>query len=163
MAMDLERIAVGAAHECVRQQVGVSELAHLLDAYSYALRAVADGDLCPIFVDVCHLGVLIEPHKNQNFFRVTPVTFADGGSSANHQDIPRLVRQWVTAVQEFPDALGYEAIDEFVKELLWIHPFADGNGRLAWIVYNWLAGTLDNPDPLPYYFGEAITDEKEST
>lgn len=45
--------------------------------------------------------------------------------------------------------------DPIIKQLLDIHPWADGNGRTASILRNWMLGTMDDPTPLPYYYGEA--------
>ncbi len=45
-------------------------------------------------------------------------------------------------------------VDDYIKQLLDIHPWADGNGRTASILRNWMLGTLDDPSPLPYYYGE---------
>jgi len=44
--------------------------------------------------------------------------------------------------------------DEFVVEFLKIHPFKDGNGRVAFLLYNILNNSLDDPAPLPDYFKE---------
>ena len=41
-----------------------------------------------------------------------------------------------------------------IKALLDIHPWADGNGRTASILRNWVYGKLDDPEPLPYYYGD---------
>lgn len=43
--------------------------------------------------------------------------------------------------------------EEAYRELMEIHPWADGNGRTGKIVYNWLKGTLDNPVLPPNFFG----------
>lgn len=41
--------------------------------------------------------------------------------------------------------------DLYIKQLLQIHPWVDGNGRVASILRNWMLNTLDDPSPLPYY------------
>jgi fido (protein-threonine AMPylation protein) len=38
---------------------------------------------------------------------------------------------------------------EAVRSFLRIHPFTDGNGRVAFVLYNWLNHTLLAPAPLP--------------
>ena len=48
-----------------------------------------------------------------------------------------------------------EAIGEWIRQFLVIHPFVDGNGRTALVLYNWLLGTLDDPQKYPDYFGES--------
>lgn len=80
-------------------------------------------------------------------YRHTPVVFRDGGSSANHEDIPRLMRNL------FANG-GLLTPDEFTKEFLDIHPFTDGNGRVGSLIWNYLNGTITNPEPMPYFFGD---------
>jgi Fic family protein len=44
--------------------------------------------------------------------------------------------------------------NHYAREFLEIHPFADGNGRVASLLWNWLSGNLGDPEPMPYFFGE---------
>lgn len=90
------------------------------------------------------LGGLAEP-DNRGKYRVTPVTFASGGTAAKHQDVERLMFN----LFEYGDALS---VDEFTKQFLWIHPFNDGNGRTGWLLYNWRNNSLENPVKMPEYF-----------
>jgi len=48
-----------------------------------------------------------------------------------------------------------EDADSLIKTLLDIHPFVDGNGRVASILRNLMIGSMDDPQPLPYYYGNA--------
>lgn len=154
--MSLVAIATGAAVECERQQVGIRQLGYLLNAHAHACFY---GMRTP--GDIISLAVKVEPYKNLHGFRKTPVTFQNGGSSAMASEISRLVDQLCESVHMFiidPSAedLAHsmavtkdQLLNALVKEFLWIHPFVDGNGRVAWLLYNYLMGTLDNPLPLP--------------
>lgn len=157
--MDIVRVASIAAAECVRQQVGLYELGQLIKAYENVHAAPQYFTEMPS--DFERIAAIVEPHKNRYGFRKTPVTFANGGSSANAQEIFRLVSRLCADINMLggPDLMignenGSDLVDTIVKEFLWIHPFGDGNGRVGWILYNYLRGTMDSPDPLPDYFGE---------
>lgn len=46
-------------------------------------------------------------------------------------------------------------IADFVtREFLLIHPFADGNGLVGSLVWNFINGTIEKPEPMPYFFGQ---------
>lgn len=151
MNTNLVQIAQVAASECVRQHVGLNRLVTLLDAYRQVVSMDVDS-MSAFFQEknperfIRWLAGEVEP-DNQGRFRTTPVTFANGGTAAPASEVPRLVAQ-LCAIGDSLTA------DEWTKEFLWIHPFSDGNGRTGWILYNILSGTMDNPVPLPKFFGE---------
>lgn len=111
----------------------------------------------------------VEPDMNPMWeghsWRRSEVGFLHGGDAAAAIDIPARMRRWASnfifeANDYHPgDGLrryieGDTALaDMWVKDLLDIHPWADGNGRVASIFRNWLLDTMRNPLPLPYYFG----------
>lgn len=149
--MNLVKIATACAVECERQQVGLAELGYLIRAYRYVVN-VGEQSFDSLGFQI--LAKMIEPDKNGGGFRIKPVTFANGGSSANSQEIPRLMQSHVEVIDHFNNGLlnfmpREKIVAQVVKEFLWIHPFADGNGRLAWLLLNYLLGTLDDPVPLP--------------
>lgn len=138
-----EKVVDVVMSECVRQHVGFERVETLINAYNnfnehIKNNGIIDGDY------VESLGGLAEPDNNGRF-RVSPVTFASGGTAANHNDVKRLIHN----LFEYGDELNS---DEFTKEFLWIHPFNDGNGRTAWLIYNWKNNSLNNPEKMPEYF-----------
>lgn len=61
------------------------------------------------------------------------------------REVPDLMDKWTANLQTMTSEEAY-------KELLLIHPLADGNGRLGKIAYNMLRGTLDKPQMPPNFF-----------
>lgn len=83
-------------------------------------------------------------------YRDTPVTFADGGSSCHPQSVPYAMGRLLEHIPEKVDTDGKgmifaEDVDAWIKQFLWIHPFEDGNGRVAALLFNWLLKSLDSP------------------
>lgn len=160
MTIYLERIASVAARECERQQVGVDRLASLIDAH-YQVMTIwpdpTDGNVNRS--DICALGKLVEP-SNFGELRRIPVTFRDGGSSASTHMIPELLDNLINSLHLAVDLdstsdeheVDHWYVRKWIKDFLWIHPFTDGNGRTAWVLYNWMRGRMHNPDPLPDFF-----------
>lgn len=144
--MNLERVATLAARECIRQHVGIDRLSTLLDGYGYAARNMRDraGLVDAGAEGLALLGGIVEP-DNHGRFRTSPVTFRDGGTAARSNEIERLL----DTLFMHGDTL---TVEEWTKQFLWIHPFVDGNGRTAFVLYNVLNGTLDHPEPLPEFF-----------
>jgi len=127
--MTLTHIAQVCAAECERQKVGVMELANLLSAYEYARTHYyyASGRK-PEISDILMLGKMIEPEKGR--IRTVPVTFANGGSAAPADTVADALVRLCDAVDE--EMTAYWFCEAFLK----IHPFLDGNGRTAFLLYN---------------------------
>lgn len=141
MGADLQKIAAACVVECERQHVDIHALGNLILAYDYAVTCSLEP---PWFAAVLRLGTLVEPEVNTHGFRITPVTFTGGGAAVRPRQIPQ-------AMQRLDESVGVLTAHEYTHEFLKIHPFKDGNGRVAFVLYNWMSGTLDSPQPLPEF------------
>ncbi len=81
-------------------------------------------------------------------YRQTPVSFDHGGHSANWSTITEAMPRLISHAPELCEFYAWYA---WIKAFLDIHPFQDGNGRIASLLFNWGMGTLNEPFPLPYY------------
>jgi hypothetical protein len=145
--MDLKRVAEVAAGECVRQQVGVYELGGLISAYAAAQGLAESGRRPDDWALLGRQGLAFKVEgDNGGHYRTVPASFADGSFAIHPDNVPRAMGNWYAAV-------GKVDVDDYVKEFLDIHPFSDGNGRLAWLIRTWLLGQWANPEPLPDYYG----------
>lgn len=139
-----QRIEAACLVECNRQGVGAAERQQLMYAY-YSMLQNAKTE-SPSFSSgtVLSWGKIIEPIKAHGIRR-TPVTFANGTTGFN----PTLIQQAMDSLFANRENM---TVDEFVKEFLIIHPFHDGNGRTAFVLYNALTGNPTEPVALPDYF-----------
>ena len=145
--MDIEQVSSLCARECIRQHVGLDRVAFLLTAYYTALKMNKDG--LPTLENIIELSGIIEP-VDAGKIRHIPVTFANGTRAVAPNDVPLAIeRLFEHGLDE-----NNTDVDFFVKSFLDIHPFQDGNGRTAFILYNWLNKSLDKPLTLPNYYGE---------
>jgi hypothetical protein len=80
-------------------------------------------------------------------FRKVPAVFNQGNPALPPGQIDN-------AMIRLFQAEDWMSPDEFTKEFLEIHPFADGNGRVASLIWNYLSGTIEDPEPMPYFFGQ---------
>lgn len=91
------------------------------------------------------LGRIVEPGVNTNGFRKCGVKVGRR-ICVDYKKVPKLLE----------NLLGRQRVmtpEELYKEFLEIHPFVDGNGRVAKVIYNTLKGTLDAPVMPPNFFG----------
>lgn len=124
------------AIECDRQ--GTDKKVEMAIALAWAKRVSRDG-LPPTKLDILILGQKVEPTVNHSGFRKTPVSFANGSLAVDWNHVPRLIDQ---LLQHWTDISPQEVFQEFER----IHPFADGNGRVGQILFNWRNSTLHDPE-----------------
>ena len=136
-----ERITRACSRECERQGVGADRLQMLVDGYDYCLE---HQNRLPTVDDLLTLALTIEPTTGGRFRR-TPVVFSDGGSGVTASEVPDTIQRLFANLDGATDAF------EFTRAVLVTHPFIDGNGRTAFVLYNWLSGTLLEPRPLPEF------------
>ena len=140
---------IGACEvEAIRQGVGSLELERLIKAFIWLKRHL-DYD-CRLGIHftvglILEVASQIEPVQAASI-RATPVTFQNGSLGLNPQLIQRALVSLAGQFHSLP-------ADEFIKELLVIHPFADGNGRTAFALYNFITNRMTAPAPLQDYFG----------
>lgn len=131
------------ANECVKQNVGPDAMADTISAIDYVFEHKEQ----PLTMNLIQrLGSLVD--ANNHDFRHTPVVFKDLGTAAKHAEIPRKLEQWCLFVNAARIEFGYRFLymdaRVYIREFLWIHPFKDGNGRVAFILHNLLTGTFHN-------------------
>lgn len=145
------------AHETERQSGTMSEAAGMARAWQYMYDSRFDELTEDDLITCVYLINDITGYRN------TPVFFRNGGHAVNHLSIPRAMEALVSAINE-PGIFTERRInpgvtvtditpDTITKEFLDIHPFADGNGRVASLLWNRLNKTLNCPNPMPYFFG----------
>ena len=140
-----QRISDACKIECDRQHVGEVEHKQLIEAYHYMLKQHYNYRTISI-VDILSLSSIVEPIKAKSL-RQTPITFSNGNMGLAPELILNALNGLLANIQQLE-------VDEFVKEFLIIHPFQDGNGRTAFLLYNLLTHKRGYPVALPDYFGE---------
>ncbi len=126
------------AQECAAQQSGPLSVYWMATGYNLLHSIHLSGR--PLTVeDLLELGVLIEPDKNANGTRRIPVYFDRTGTTLPWENIDEQLPKLV----ESQDQL-------YPLEFHWyfernIHPFADGNGRVGSLLFNFFNKTLGTP------------------
>lgn len=133
--------------ECERQHATTPEdISNMMRAYGFA-TGIAEMDRPIQMWEIIGLGMLVDPIANPGGrFRSGPAVFLNGGGSVTAHLIEETLQELLEYHTDVPFLPG-----DFYKELMYIHPFKDGNGRVGALVYNILNGTLDNPVTPPEY------------
>lgn len=130
-----------AADECERQRSGERSVAWMVNGWYFATT--------PRFTisreNLLLLAGLVEPRENGGkSFRRVNVTVG-GSVPMAHTLVDRAMENLIAAVGDLDPDAWYREYEE-------IHPLADGNGRTGSILWNWLRGTLDNPEVPPDFW-----------
>lgn len=140
-----------AIEECSRQNdLSLDSVARMveatIEAYNCWLSCFIHNDEETeenIFYFIKRLGAIVKP-QNEKGFRQTPVVFANGDSGISHNQIERVLKLLISAIN------GLTA-DEFYIEFEKIHPFEDGNGRVGAILWNLLSNNADPVCPPDFF------------
>lgn len=166
--MSNEKVISSIKIECDRQRVGEDRQEMLLRAYKLVCNEWLEPNLWGTFLvrddprpitkeRILQLAEIIEP-SNGGVYRTTPVSFKSIVGGVTPSNIHIAMQAWFQYFnEEYPfaieDVFGETSADPVINEFLLIHPFSDGNGRLAWLLRVWLLNQWDDPKPLPNYFG----------
>ena len=133
--------------ECDRQSVGPLRVMDLANAWY--LIFISNADRIMSLPIIMSLGKLIEPEANNFWWRQTEVIISTGSKPGEE---PAPAKEVPSRMERWWDLHEHMTTDEAVKEFLIIHPFADGNGRAAFLIQNWLDNTLKRCQPLRDHF-----------
>jgi len=115
----------------------------MVTAYQYALAvSTTQPRVNEKVIKALAIRVTGKPHFKD--YRCTPVTFSNGtviGADTITTSMQRLV-------EHVPTTGDYDVVIEWIRAFLKIHPFEDGNGRIAFILQNWLLSSWNAPQPL---------------
>lgn len=131
------------ARQVHQQQESALYVPYMIKAWDYAGECHSDFQYCVEVRDILCIQSLIKTgilDSSLTNYRGTPV-LVNHNPVVDWREVPRLISQLVQSETLSPE--------EWCLEFLKIHPFPDGNGRTAAIIYNWMKGTLDHPIDLP--------------
>lgn len=133
--------------ECIRQHATTpADISGMEKAWRMARTMYLD-DMKLSVSHIKTMGYIIDRVANPlGRFRTGPAVFIDGGRAC-HAHLIESHLGWLIDHLNESDMTP----NEFYQNLMWIHPFKDGNGRMGALVYNILNGTIDNPIVPPPY------------
>lgn len=129
--------------ESDRQSATLDETINMVEVWKYTKNFTKFPNLATIK----YMAYILNGSQG---YRIVPAVFNQGSPAINADLIPNAMEKWHDWA--YRDGKSPEFTEVVIKEFLEIHPFEDGNGRIASLLYNYLKGTLDDPIPLPYYF-----------
>lgn len=133
------------AVEVQRQMASPMHVAGMYRAWEIAVFLVDQGTGPVTGEKLILLNDLVLCSTHRIGYRQTPVSFRDGGTAADWWEVPHLMERLLSFQHEATP-------DEFTKQFLDIHPFADGNGRVGSLLWNILSGTIKSPVRMPNYY-----------
>lgn len=140
--------------ETERQSGTMREALGMYQAYQYLLERLVPHGWRLVEGDMQVLQKMIKNSTGE--YRSTAVTFNQMTNQPMPANlVPHAMKRWGEQMNSKPfidDQREYA--DYMAREFLVIHPFSDGNGRVASLVWNYLMNTMHDPQPMPYFFGK---------
>lgn len=140
-------VVAWAAQECEWQMSGEQSVLWMLDGRDWMQR-------CPreFFgtATIQKLAEIVEPRKNDGKSWRNCDVRVGFDVKLEWESVPGAMEHLVEAL---PGVFRSDA-DEWFRQYEEIHPFRDGNGRTGNILWNWLRGTLDQPEMPPNFWDD---------
>jgi Fic family protein len=138
------------ASESERQSATPSETIGMLRAHQLFFENYKDRKVSHnLFFDAINL------INGIHLYRTVAVTFRQVISEPpSHTRVPYLMDNLIYNINEDSWLAQRANADLYTKEFLDIHPFTDGNGRIGSLLWNFLRGSLHEPETMPYFYGE---------
>lgn len=161
-----QRVVEWCSKEVTRQHAGPISVWHMYQAWDAALREGPRfwaGLPMAVSERIEWLGKLVEPNKNLQGYRNCYLSFPR--DTPGPTAVPYAMEEWCGNVATL--RRGFDVLSKmgdrvklrkmasgWTRRFLKIHPFADGNGRTAAIIFNMLMDSMEEPITLPDFFGE---------